>query len=102
MLIHLTQTEFHAGNFLAHTVHTLLYVHHLRDIDPDILLAQTYFDISPSTSTPTFPNDRPIELITIVLRAAIQGLLKCCSLSWIELSKGGAYDVRFDSFLGLK
>ena len=53
--------------------------------------------ISPSPSTPAFPNERPIELVTIVLRAAVQGLLKCCNLSWIELSKGGAYDVRFDA-----
>ena len=75
-------------------------MHHLRDIDPDILLAHTYFDISLSMSTPTFPNDRPIEFITIVLRAAVQGLLKCCSLSWMELSKGGAYDVRFYGFFG--
>ncbi|KAF8801418.1 hypothetical protein BYT27DRAFT_7198198 [Phlegmacium glaucopus] len=87
------ETEFHAGNFLAHTIHTLLYVHHLRDIDPDITPAQsTPFFLSQSVSTPAFSNERPIELITIVLRAAVQGLLKCCSLSWIELAKGGAHD----------
>jgi hypothetical protein len=77
----------------------LLYVHHLRDIDPDMLPFQPILNfISPSPSTPAFPNERPIELVTIVLRAAVQGLLKCCSFSWMELSKGGAYDVRFDTF----
>lgn len=46
-------------------------------------------------STPAFSNERPIEFVTIVLRAAVQGLLKCCCLTWIELAKGGVYDVRF-------
>ncbi|PPQ78350.1 hypothetical protein CVT25_011633 [Psilocybe cyanescens] len=76
------ESEFHAGNFLAHTVHTLLYVHHLRDIDPDVLV--------PSTSE-TDPS-RPIELVTVVLRSAVQGLLKCCDLTWRELARGGMYD----------
>lgn len=77
--------EFHAGNFLAHTVHTLLYVHHVREIDSDVVV-----DSYISQDDPT----RPIGLITIVLRAAVQGLLKCCDLTWRELSKGGAFDVR--------
>ena len=67
-----------------------------------MLLAQsTPYFIPPSASTSTSPNERPIEFVTIVLRAAVQGLLKCCCLSWIELSKGGVYDVRFRCFLGL-
>ncbi|KAF8959765.1 Mak10 subunit, NatC N-terminal acetyltransferase-domain-containing protein [Flammula alnicola] len=77
------ETEFHAGNFLAHTVHTLLYVHHLSDIDPDVI---------PSQSTLANDPSRPIELVTIVLRSAVQGLLKCCDLAWRELARGGAYD----------
>ncbi|KAF9480902.1 hypothetical protein BDN70DRAFT_877091 [Pholiota conissans] len=77
------ETEFHAGNFLAHTVHTLLYVHHLHDIDPET--------ISPSKLQHD-DHDRPIELVTVVLRAAVQGLLKCCDMAWRELAKGAAYD----------
>ena len=78
------QTEFHAGNLLSHTVFTFLYVHHLPEIEPDLL---------PSTSG----HDplRPRELVTLVLRSAVQGLLKSCDLSWRELSKGGMQDVSF-------
>lgn len=78
------QTEFHAGNLLSHTIFTFLYVHHLPDIEPDLL---------PSTSEhdPLCPR----ELVTLVLRSAVQGLLKSCDLSWRELSKGGMQDVSF-------
>lgn len=86
------ETEFHAGNFLAHTIHTLLYVHHLGDIDPDIMLPISFLISQSASSTPTFSNERPIEFITVVLRAAVQGLLKCCGLSWSELIKGGTFD----------
>ena len=37
---------------------------------------------------------RPIELATIVLRASIFGLLKCCDFSWRELNRGNVYDIR--------
>lgn len=74
--------EWHAGNVLPHTVFTLLYVHHLRDIDPDMVPFL-------SSSDPS----RPLELVTVVLRAAVAGLLKCCDLSWRELSAGGLHDV---------
>lgn len=73
--------EWHAGNALSHTVFTFLYVHHLEDIDPDFLTG------GPSDSS------RPLELITSVLRAAVIGLLKCCDLSWRELSKEHVKDV---------
>ena len=79
-----SQMEFHAGNFLAHTVHTLLYVHHVREITPDVV--DDYINQDAST--------RPIELITLVMRAAVAGILKCCDLTWRELSKGGVFDVR--------
>lgn len=39
--------------------------------------------------------ERPPELITVVLRSFVQGLLKCCDLTWRQLSKGGVYDVRW-------
>jgi hypothetical protein len=47
-----------------------------------------------SLSTSQGDPDRPIELVTVVLRAAVQGLLKCCDMAWRELARGGAYDVR--------
>lgn len=74
--------EWHAGNLLSHTVFTLLYVHRL---------AETEFDL---VSSPSRKNDqsRPMELIYIVLRAYVMGLLKCCDLTWRELSKGGVQD----------
>lgn len=75
------ETEFHAGNLLSHTVFTFLYVHHLPDIEPDLLPSTSWRDPL-----------RPRELVTLVLRSAVQGLLKSCDLSWRELSKGGMQD----------
>ncbi|KAF5349588.1 hypothetical protein D9756_008923 [Leucocoprinus leucothites] len=77
------EMEWHNGNFMSHTVLTLLYIHHLDSIDPD--LVQTPL----STWDDPF---RPPELITVVLRAAVAGLLKCCDLTWRELSKGAVQD----------
>lgn len=75
---------WHAGNFLCHTVFTCLYVHHLAEIDPDIIPYEVHLQADPQ---------RPTELITLVLRFAMQGLLKCCDLAWRELSKNGVQDV---------
>ncbi|KAL0947711.1 hypothetical protein HGRIS_013796 [Hohenbuehelia grisea] len=68
------EMQWHAGNSLSHTVYTLCYVHHLSAIDPD---SMRFSRVDPS---------RPIELITILLRAYVLGLLKCCDLSWRELN----------------
>jgi len=76
--------EWHNGNFMSHTVLTLLYTRHLDSIDPDTIQ-------KPSVA-PEDPH-RPLELITIVLRASVAGLLKCCDLTWRELSKGAVQDV---------
>jgi len=76
--------EWHNGNFMSHTVFTLLYTRHLDSIDPDT--------IQKPSLAPEDPH-RPLELITIVLRASVAGLLKCCDLTWRELSKGAVQDV---------
>lgn len=71
---------------LAQTVFTFLFVHHLAVIEPDAVpmrMPQSQAEFA-----------RPIELITVVVRAAVWGMLKCCDLSWRELSKGNVYDVR--------
>src|SRR6266545_3372438 len=90
--LNLLQMEFHSGGILAHTVYTLLYVHHLQDIDPDVVLKWM----------PKFTYDhrRPIALITIVLRTAVQALLKCVDLTWRELANGDMYDVRSSPSIG--
>ena len=76
--------EWHAGNMLSQTVFTLLYVHHLTDFNSDIIpLGSLKKDAS-----------RPPELITVVLRAAVFGLLKSCDLTWKELFQGNVHDVR--------
>ncbi|KAJ4475557.1 Mak10 subunit, NatC N-terminal acetyltransferase-domain-containing protein [Lentinula aciculospora] len=77
------ETEWHASNPLAHTVYTLLYVHYLNDVDPDVLPFLSMINLDPS---------RPLELITVVLRAYTSGLLKSCNLAWNELSKGSLLD----------
>lgn len=77
--------EWHSGNTLSQTVFTLLYVHHLGDLNPDFI---------PSDLIPKDDPSRPLELLTVVLRSAVFGQLKCCDLAWRELSKGGMQDVR--------
>ncbi|KAF9009616.1 Mak10 subunit, NatC N-terminal acetyltransferase-domain-containing protein [Cyathus striatus] len=73
------EMEWHNGSVLQHTVFTLLYVHYLQHIEHE------YFMVSSDPS-------RPRELLTIILRVAVQGLLKSCDLVWRELSKGGLQD----------
>jgi hypothetical protein len=79
------EMEWHSGYTLSQTIYSFLYVHSLKEIEPDLV---------PGGSLPRSDNLRPLELITVVLRAALLGLLKCCDLSWRELNKGNVYDVR--------
>lgn len=75
------EMEWHAGYTLPQTIYTCLYVHHLTDINPEVISHQLQRD-----------PDRPLELITVVIRAAIMGFLKCCDIVWRELSKGKLHD----------
>ncbi|KAF8638818.1 hypothetical protein AX17_001876 [Amanita inopinata Kibby_2008] len=77
------EMEWHAGSLLSHTVFTLIYVHELPNFESDLHQIASSKLQDPS---------RPLELITVVLRSAVQGLLKCCDLSWRELSAGGMLD----------
>ncbi|EPQ50584.1 hypothetical protein GLOTRDRAFT_118272 [Gloeophyllum trabeum ATCC 11539] len=77
------ELELHAGNALAQTVYTLLYVHHLKEIDPDVVMDTETLEEDP---------DRPAELITLVIRATVMGILKCCDLAWRELSKNRVHE----------
>jgi hypothetical protein len=78
--------EWHAGTTLSQTVFTFLFVYHLDELDPDLIPEHHQV----SCKDPS----RPLELVTLVLRAAVFGLLKCCDLSWRELMRGGMHDVR--------
>ncbi|KAK0442907.1 Mak10 subunit, NatC N-terminal acetyltransferase-domain-containing protein [Armillaria borealis] len=72
------EMEWHAGNLLSNTVFTLVYVHELGAIDPDVVPYQ------PLTGDP----DRPVELLSVVLRTFVFGYLKCCGLAWDCLNRG--------------
>jgi len=79
--------EWHSGNILSHTVFTLRYAHCLEALDPDTI----------PTSHPFVQGkdlERPHELVTVVLRAAVAGLLKCCDMSWRIMNSGGIQEVR--------
>ncbi|KAH9930842.1 Mak10-domain-containing protein [Fomitopsis serialis] len=86
------EMEWHAGTSLTQTVYTLLYVHHLDDLNPDFIGHQQY----------RYPRDprRPQELLTVVMRASAMALLKSCDLAWRELSKGKVFDI--EDWLGEK
>lgn len=77
--------EWHTGYTLSQTIFTCMYVHALTDLHPDIVSREKLSDADHAP---------PIELVTIILRASILGLLKCCDLSWREFNKGNVYDVR--------
>ncbi|THH31863.1 hypothetical protein EUX98_g2309 [Antrodiella citrinella] len=69
------EMEWHAGNTLSQTVYTLLYVHSLPQIDPELIQYPTNGQAL-----------RAFEgMITIALRSAVIGLLKCCDLTWLQL-----------------
>ena len=75
--------EWHAGNALPQTVFTLLYVHHLAEFNPDFIPPGTMLK-DPA---------RPPELITLVLRSVVCGLLKSCDLAWREMVNDKIRDV---------
>ncbi|KAF9228847.1 Mak10-domain-containing protein [Gyrodon lividus] len=77
------EMEWHTGYTLSQTIFSFLYVHALRETDPDLI---------PGDKIRGIATMKPLELITIVLRASVYGLLKCCDLSWRELDKGNVYD----------
>ncbi|KAJ8591458.1 Mak10-domain-containing protein [Rhizopogon salebrosus TDB-379] len=77
------EMEWHSGYTLSQAVFSFLYVHSLKEIDTDLV---------PGGSPSRADSLRPPELITVVLRAAVIGLLKCCDLTWRELNKGNVYD----------
>lgn len=80
-----TQMEWHVGYTLSQTIYSFLYAHALRETDPELIPADRVGEVD---------HMRPPELVTIVLRAYVHGLLKSCDLSWRELNKGNVYDVR--------
>ncbi|KIM61115.1 hypothetical protein SCLCIDRAFT_16178 [Scleroderma citrinum Foug A] len=77
------EMEWHAGYTLSQTIFTCMYVHALTDFDPDLVSREELRGVD---------NAQPIELVTVILRASILGLLKCCDLSWREFNKGNVYD----------
>ncbi|OJT02029.1 N-alpha-acetyltransferase, 35 NatC auxiliary subunit [Trametes pubescens] len=78
------EMEWHAGKTLSQSVFTVLFVHHLPDINPEYL---------PPDEREIKDPARPRWLITVVVRAAMLGLLKCCDFAWRELSKNKVHDV---------
>ena len=84
---------------LCQTVFTLRYVHHLHGN-----ISHPAFKITPdadSWATPTVPLDantedgmkRPPELVSLVLRAGMYGLVKSVDFAWREMYKQSLYEV---------
>ena len=71
---------WHAGSALSQTVHTLQYVHNLLHITPE--RHNTRRD-----------RKEPPELVSLVLRALVIGLLKTCDLVWRDITRSLIYDV---------
>lgn len=89
--------SWHTGLALSQTVYTLQYVHYLGD------LGQPHFRVERATQLDDTPYDsegleRPLKLVTLVLRASVFGLLKCCDLVWRENARDHVVDVSTISF----
>lgn len=80
--------EWHQGTTLTQTIYTFLYIYHYDDIDPDRI------PFIPITQRDPDPK-RPMELVTLVLRACVAGYLKCCDMAWRELNRSRVFDVCF-------
>lgn len=90
LLAETCKMEWHAGYTLPQTIYSCLYVHYLTDIDPEVIPRQHPWQLESA---------RPPELVTVVLNAAITGLLKCCDFAWRELIRGNLYDVCTASYI---
>ncbi|KIJ31808.1 hypothetical protein M422DRAFT_70791 [Sphaerobolus stellatus SS14] len=86
------EMAWHTGLMLSQTVFTLRYVHHLHGN-----ISQPRFKVDTETwlSTShigTEDTQRPPELVNLVLRAGMHGLIKCCDLAWRELYRQNLYE----------
>lgn len=77
--------EWHTGTTLTQTIYTFLYIYHYDELDPERIPYVALDQRDPA---------RPMELITLVLRSAVAGFLKCSDMVWRELNKGRVFDVR--------
>lgn len=78
--------EWYSGTTLSQTIHTCLYMHHLSTINPEYL----------ARAPVALPHDRdrPQKLISVVVRAGVLGMVKCCDMAYRELAKANVHDVR--------
>ncbi|KAL5490669.1 MAK10 [Sanghuangporus weigelae] len=78
------EMHWHAGNALAQTVYTCLYMHHLAMIDID--------SIPSEARRRFFDRGLPIQLTSLIIRSGVMGMVKCCDLAYRELVKGNVHD----------
>ena len=77
--------HWHAGNALAQTVYTCLYMHRLATIE--------HASIPRDARTKFEERGLPVELVSLVIRSGVMGMVKCCDLAYRELVKGNVHDV---------
>lgn len=83
---------WHSGLSLSQTIYTLRYVHHLGSITSHNFKVDTTTWLAVShIRSPT--SERPQELVDLVLRAMVFGLLKSCDLVCREMYRDHLYDV---------
>jgi hypothetical protein len=80
--------SWHSGHSLSQTVFTCLYTH---EIGP----GRMWYGNQSNIGRIRLERDarRPIQLVSLVLKAAIYGLLKSCDLAWRELTKNHVIEV---------
>lgn len=89
------EMSWYGGQSFSQSVFTCLYVH-------EVVPGRMWYGSRSAVGTPFLDVDarRPIQLLSLVLKAAIYGLLKSCDLAWRELTKG--YVIEMEDFNGEK
>ena len=88
--IYLTSIQmlWYSGQSLSQSVFTCLYVH-------EVVPGRMWYGNRSGFGPVMLGEDpqRPVQLLSLVLRAAIYGLLKSCDFAWRELTKGHVIEV---------
>ncbi|KZV60520.1 hypothetical protein PENSPDRAFT_671604, partial [Peniophora sp. CONT] len=75
------EMQWHKGHTLSQTVYTFLPIYSLDAIHPETIPLTRERD-----------PERPVPLVSVVLRAAVTALMKSVDVAWRKLAEGRVYD----------
>lgn len=90
-----SKMTWHSGHALSQTLYALLYMHELESISMQNLTERWGGGGAGDDEGGGGP---PLELVGLVLRGCIMGMVKCADIVWEEFVKGNLYEVSQDTF----